>query len=337
MASRDSIGEDVCSIIGNTPMVYLNSVAKGCKAKIAAKIEFFNPAGSVKDRIGYAMILAAENEGKIKPGLTTLIEPTSGNTGIALAFVAAQRGYRLIVTMPSSVSVERRVLIAAYGAKVVLTEPEKGIKGCVERAQEIAATIQNSFILNQFENPANPEIHFKTTGPEIWKQTKGEVDACIFGVGTGGTITGAGQFLRSKNPTIKFYAVEPEESAVLSGSQAGPHKIQGIGAGIVPAILDTGIYDGVIKVHSDEAIAMARRIAKEEGILCGISSGANVAAAIRVANMPEMEGKLVVTVLPSSGERYLSSVLYSDLQKEAAAMKPETLEDDLKYLNLKCQ
>jgi cysteine synthase A len=334
MASRDLIGEDACSLIGNTPIVYLNNVTKECKAKIAAKVEFMNPAGSVKDRIGYAMISAAEKEGKIQPGVTTLIEPTSGNTGIALAFVAAAKGYKLIVTMPSSVSVERRVLIRAYGAHVSLTDPELGIKGCIERAQNLANAIPNSFILNQFENPANPEIHFNTTGPEIWKQTGGKVDICVFGVGTGGTITGAGQFLRSKNPAIKFFAVEPEESAVLSGCPPASHKIQGIGAGIVPPILDTKIYEGIIKVHSDEALAMARQIAQEEGLICGISSGANVNAAIRVGNMPGNEGKLIITVLPSSGERYLSSVLYSELQREAGAMKPESLDDDLKRLKL---
>jgi len=337
MASRDTIGQDVTCIIGNTPMVYLNKISQGSKAKIAIKLEFFNPACSVKDRIGLAMIDAAESEGKIKPGVTTIIEPTSGNTGIALAFVAAARGYKLIATMPSNVSNERRVLLRAYGAEVILTDPAKGIKGCFERAQEIADRIPNHFIPQQFANEANPNVHYRTTGPEIWRQTEGKVDVCVFGVGTGGTITGAGRYLREKKPEVRFFAVEPEESAVLSGGAPGPHKIQGMGAGIVPPILNTEIYEAIIKVHSDEAIAMAKRLATEEGLLCGISSGANVVAALRVANMDGMDKKLVVTVAPSYGERYLSSVLYSDLAKESGEMKVETLEDNLKQLNLAWQ
>ncbi|KAE9548658.1 hypothetical protein FO519_008136 [Halicephalobus sp. NKZ332] len=334
MADRNSIGEDALSLIGNTPMVYLRNVTRGCKAKIAVKLEYFNPACSVKDRIGYSMILEAEKTGKIRPGLTTLIEPTSGNTGIALAFVAAARGYNLIITMPASMSMERRTLLRALGAELVLTSSTELMPGAIKRAEELAANIPNSFLLHQFNNPDNPKIHYETTGPEIWRQTKGEVDAVVFGVGTGGTLTGVGKYLREQKPSVRIFAVEPEEAAVLNGESFCPHKIQGMGVGYAPPVLDTSLYEQAVKVHSDEAIIMARRLALEEGILGGISSGANVVAAMRIANMPGMEGKLIVTSCNSFGERYLSSPLYAAIRDEAMNMGVETLEENLQRLKL---
>uniref|UniRef100_A0AC34PW82 Cysteine synthase n=1 Tax=Panagrolaimus sp. JU765 TaxID=591449 RepID=A0AC34PW82_9BILA len=322
MSDRNSIGENALSIIGNTPMVYLKNVARGCKGKVAVKLEYFNPACSVKDRIGYSMILEAEKAGKIRPGLTTLIETTSGNTGIALAFVAAARGYKTVIIMPASMSLERRTLLRAFGAELVLTDPAGGLPAALQRAEDLAANIPNSYLLHQFDNPANPKIHYETTGPEIWRQTKGEVDAIVFGVGTGGTLTGVGKYLREHKPSVRIFAVEPEEAAILNGESFHPHKIQGIGAGYVPSILDTTLYEKAIKVNSDEAIVMARRLALEEGILAGIT------------NMPEMEGKLIVTSCNSFGERYLSSPLYASVRDEAMNMTCETLEESLQRLKL---
>lgn len=300
-------------IIGNTPLLELSHIEKseGVGARVFAKLEYFNPAGSVKDRIGKAMLDDAEEKGLLKP-TTTIIEPTSGNTGIGLASVAAARGYRIIIVMPETMSVERRKLMKAYGAELVLTEGSKGMKGAIAKAEELHAEIEDSFIPSQFTNPANPAIHKVTTGPEIWEQLDGKVDAFVAGVGTGGTITGVGAFLKEKNPDIKVFAVEPQDSPVLSEGRSGAHKIQGIGAGFVPEVLDTKVYDEVIPVSNDDAFATGRRIGKEEGILVGISSGAAAFAALKVASRPEFAGKNVVVLLPDSGDRYLSTALYEE-------------------------
>ncbi len=312
---RGRIFKSITETIGDTPIVELEKIARehGVKANLLAKLEFFNPIASVKDRIGVAMIDALEAAGKIEPGKSVLIEPTSGNTGIALAFVAAARGYRLILVMPETMSIERRKMLALLGAELVLTPGALGMKGAIARAQELLAELPGAIVPQQFENPANPEIHRRTTAEEIWNDTQGTVDAVVSGIGTGGTITGVGQVLKARKPGLKMIAVEPEESPVLSGGQPGPHKIQGIGAGFVPGILDRGVIDEVVTINTETALQTARQVARLEGVPVGISSGAAIAAAIKVGQRPEFAGKNIVIIIPSFAERYLSTALFEGL------------------------
>jgi cysteine synthase A len=306
------IANDVTELVGNTPLVKLRRVTEGAKAEVVAKLEFFNPAHSVKDRIGVSMVDAAEKAGLIKPD-TILVEPTSGNTGIALAMVAAARGYKLVITMPETMSKERRALLRAYGAELILTPGPEGMNGAIRKAEELVASDSRYFMPQQFKNPANPEIHRKTTAEEIWRDTDGKVDFLVSGIGTGGTITGVGEVIKARKPSFKAIAVEPDASAILSGGPKGPHPIQGIGAGFVPDVLNTKIYDEVIRVKNDDAFNTARRMAKEEGLLVGISSGAATWAALQVAHRDENAGKLIVVIIPSFGERYLSTALFAGL------------------------
>ncbi|MEM5947962.1 cysteine synthase A [Spirochaetia bacterium 38H-sp] len=306
-----AVYNNVLELVGKTPLVRLNRLSEGLEAEVLVKLEYFNPLSSVKDRIGYSMVVEAEKKGLIRPG-ATIVEATSGNTGIALAYVGAVKGYKVVLTMPESMSIERRRLLAALGAELVLTPAEEGMSGAVKKAEEIVKTRDSAFLARQFENLANPEIHYKTTGPEIWEDTNGGVDIFVAGVGTGGTITGAGRFFKEKNKSIKLVAVEPVDSPVLSGGQPGPHLIQGIGAGFIPSVLDTGIIDEIVQVASEDAGEVSRALAKKEGIFAGVSAGANVWAALELAKRQENKGKTIVAVVPDTGERYLSTWLFEE-------------------------
>ncbi|KAK0420250.1 hypothetical protein QR680_014585 [Steinernema hermaphroditum] len=326
--SRDTICKDASEMVGNTPMVYLNKVTEGLDAKIAVKAEYFNPGCSVKDRISQNMIIQAEKAGILIPGKSVIVEGTSGNTGIGLAMMAAARGYKCVIIMGEPASLERRVVMKAYGADLVLTDPKLGFAGVQNRAKELAKLIPNAVLPDQFTNVNNPDAHYRTTGPEIWHQTQGKVDVCCFGVGTGGTLTGVGRYLKEKKPEVQMYAVEPYESSVLNNEQPGPHDIQGIGTGTIPPILARDIVVEAIRIKSADALEMAKRLAAEEGLMVGVSSGANVCAAIELAKRPEHKGKLIVTSMASFGERYLSTKLYKDVTEAAQAMTRSTLEEN---------